>query len=158
MLFGKIIILSYLNRFFLWVFWCPDAISKLNRNWNSRELIRFSSVSTQNGHCNVWIGDHLNIKHPDYVHVASLQIAFYGQLCTTFAPKDDLHNSQIAFNICRRVKRHVHVHGLWRQLDVNNMSSNVIQQNFSQLMTRECTNSLMHMYFLLVRSLWTILV
>ena len=158
MLFGKRIILSYLNRSFLWVFWCPDAISKLNRNWNSMELIRFSSVSTQNGHCNVWIGDHLNIKHPDYLHVAPLQIAFYGQLCTTFAPKDDLHNSQIAFNICRRIKRHIHVHGLWRQLDVNNMSSNVIQQNFSQLMTRECTNSHMHMYFLLVRSLWTILV
>ena len=138
-------------------FWCPDAIQKLNRNWNSGKLIRFSSFSTQNGHCNEWIGNHLNIKHPDYIDMAPLQFAFYGQLWTTFAPKMTFSKLKIAFNICTRVKRHVHVQGPWRQLGVNNMSSTVVQQNFSQLIPCVCTNSLTRVYFLLVWSLWTVL-
>ena len=57
---------------------------------------------------------------------------------------------KIAFNICTRVKRHVHVQAPWRQLGVNNMSSNVVQQNFSQLIPCVCTYSLTHVHFLLV--------
>ena len=134
----------------------PRCHKKLNRNWNSGKLIRFSSFSTQNGHCNEWIGNDLNMKHPDYVHMAPLQFAFYGQLWTTFVPKMTFPTLKIAFNIYTRVKRHAQ--GPWRQLCVNNMSSNVVQQNFSQLIPCGCTNSLMHVYFLLVWRLWTVLV
>ena len=80
--------------------------------------------------------------------MAPLQFAFYGQLWTTFAPKMTFSTLKIAFNICTRVKRHVHVQGPWRQLGINNMSSTVVQQNFSQLIPCDvCTNSLMRVYF-----------
>ena len=127
--------------------WAKMVHCHLNCNWNSGKLIRFSSFSTQNGHCKEWIGNHLKIKHPDYVHMAPLQFAFYGQLRTNFAPKMTFTKLKIAFNICTRVIRHVHVQGLWRQLGVNNMSNTVVQQNFSQLIPCVCTNSLMHVYF-----------
>ena len=37
------------------------------------------------------------------------QFAFSDQLCTTFARKMTFATLKIAFNICARVKRHVHV-------------------------------------------------
>ena len=123
----KKFISDYPNRSFGGHFWCPVANQKRNRNGNLGKLIDLSSVSTHCGHCNAWIGNHLNIKHSDHVHITPRQFAFSDQLCTTFARKMTFATLKIAFNICSRVKRHVHVRGLGRQLCVNNMSSNVIQ-------------------------------
>ena len=78
-----------LSKSIIWgpFFSAQMPIRKRNRNGNLGKLIDLSSVSTHYSHCNVWIGNHLNIKHSDHVHMTPHQFAFSDQLCTTFARK-----------------------------------------------------------------------